>query len=84
MQCLAFIHIKADDIPNIAVDSTETLREKAEIAEKHEKIAREEEVKIADKIDDMVTEEENSDATAGGVIKFIGDVVRSADTLPMI
>lgn len=77
MQCLAFISIKADDIPKISIESTETLREQAEIIEEQEKIEREE-VKIADKIDDMVTEEVSS-----GLMKFIGNVVRGADTLPM-
>lgn len=58
---VAIVRIKSSEIPKAAIDSTETLMKEAE---------------LADKIDDMSTEEESD------MMKIIGDIVKQAKTLP--
>lgn len=67
---MIYAHINCAEISRGAIESTETLMEQAK-----EQIK--EQVRVADKLDEMSTESNES-----GVMKVVGEIISRAETLP--
>lgn len=62
---MTIVHIRSAEFPKAAIQSTENLMNEA---------------KLEDKIDDMTTEDTNTNS----MMKKIGDILEKAETLPAI